>query len=152
MGEYKVLNQHLPGGTEERHGKPWSRQCHLNSKRAPSSIVRNIGAWSSLIPCAVQNMNAIQQAHDRMTTPQILNFWCVSGAVLWTFWLILIFLHHFSCYNPRTSSVLRSLLTLVSAPVVPSDKTAWSKGSNRLGASYLKTETERASETWCFSI
>jgi hypothetical protein len=97
-------------------------------------------------------MNAIQQAHDRMTTPQIWNFLCVSGAVLWTLWLFLIFVQHFSCYNPRTSSVLRSLLTLVSAPVVPSDKTAWSKGSNRLGASCLKTEAERASETWCFSI
>ena len=36
----------------------------------------------------------------------------------------LIFLQHFSCYNPRKSSVLRNLPTLVSVSVVPNDRIA----------------------------
>ena len=50
-----------------------------------------------------------------------LNIWCVSGAILWVSWLFFNFSAAFSCYNAWWHSVLRSLPTLESDSVVPSE-------------------------------
>ena len=41
------------------------------------------------------------------------NLWCVPNDIMRVLWLFLIFSIAFSCYNPRTNPVLRSLSTLV---------------------------------------
>ena len=51
----------------------------------------------------------------------VLNWWSVSGTVLWISWLLLNFSSACACCNPLTSSVLRSLPTLVGVSLVPSD-------------------------------
>ena len=70
VGEYKVVNQHLPGGTDERHEKPWSSQCHLNSKRAPSFISPKHCRLSQLNPmcCAEYERYSTGARQDDHTT------------------------------------------------------------------------------------
>jgi hypothetical protein len=125
VAEYKVLNQYLPVGTEERHEKPWSTQYHFNSKRAPFSISPKHCRLSQLSPlcCAEYEHYSTDARQDDHTT----NFKflvCFRRCSL-NLVVSLIFLQNFSCYNPRISSVLRSLLTLVSVAPVPSDKITW---------------------------
>ena len=80
-----------------------------------------------------------------------LNLWCVSGAILWVSCLCFNFSAEFSCFTCRPILISWAFLHLCFSGT-QCLRIAWSKGSNRIDASCLKTDAEPASETGCFSI
>jgi hypothetical protein len=104
---YKILladpaSKFLPSGTI------WSgMNCLSNMFWSPEDS-QLLHSWCFVLQCMCYGFDD-------------LNICCVSGTILWVSWLFLNFSAAFSCYNARLSSVLRSLPTLESDSVVPSD-------------------------------